>query len=91
MYIAIKTSKTDMKNKILRKTRNGRLIIFNGKLIIMYLCNYVTVQFRQGQECSRCDQIRALNKNSGDLITLSVFYHYVVLKCLQVLFCPSKI
>ena len=30
-------------NKIFKKTRNGRLIIFNGKLIIMYLCNYVTV------------------------------------------------
>ena len=34
--------------------------------------------FRQGQECARCEQIAALNKNAGDFITLS-FYHYIVL------------
>ena len=35
MYIAIKKNKTNM--KILKKTRNGKPIIYNEKLIIMYL------------------------------------------------------
>ena len=37
MYIAIKTKKTNMKKYFLRKTRNVKLIICNGKLIIIYL------------------------------------------------------
>ena len=37
MYIAIKTKKTNTKKHFLRKTRIGKLIICNGKLIIIYL------------------------------------------------------
>ena len=37
MYIAIKTKKTNMKKYFLRKTRNVKIIICNGKLIIIYL------------------------------------------------------
>ena len=36
-FLNFKTSKTNMKNYIFKKTRNGKLIICNGKLIIMYL------------------------------------------------------
>lgn len=35
MYIAIRKNKTNM--KILKRTRNGKPIIYNEKLIIMYL------------------------------------------------------
>ena len=36
IYIAIKTNETNMKNFFFRKTRNGKLIICNEKLIIMH-------------------------------------------------------
>ena len=37
MYIAIKTNETNMSNQFFRKTRNRKLTICNGKLVIMYL------------------------------------------------------
>ena len=31
------------------------------------------IKFRPGQECTKCDQTAALNKNAGNFITLSIF------------------
>ena len=36
MYNAVKNNKTNIKIYFVRKTKYGKLIIFNGKLITMY-------------------------------------------------------
>ena len=40
------------------------------------------MKFRSGQECAKCDQTAAPSKRTGDFITLSAFYHYILLRCL---------
>ena len=75
MHITTKTSERNTKNKSFKKARCS----CNGKIIIMYLaipkCSYFVlhIQFRPGQECAKCNQIAALNKNADDFITLCLF------------------
>ena len=65
--------KQTRKTNLLKRARcrcNGKVIMMNLP-ISKYFIFWPIV--RTGQQYAKCDQSAALNKNSGDFITLSVF------------------
>ena len=65
-----------MKIKSFEKTRrpcNGK-VMFNVFIHFQVIYILFYTEFRPGQECAKCDQIIALNINSGYFITLFVFF-----------------
>ena len=52
MYVAIKTNKTNL--KFFKKTRNGKLITNNEKLVTMYLTNEKNMKNKYFFKKTRC-------------------------------------